>query len=69
VFGIDTARKRMPGEKDRMSDQTGQLCRYCGAFHHFISIARPQNPFTVTESWKKAFKRYRTDPPELPAWE
>ncbi|MBD3296431.1 MAG: 4Fe-4S cluster-binding domain-containing protein [Candidatus Omnitrophica bacterium] len=68
VFGIDTARMKMPDEKDRMRDQTSRLCRYCGAFHHFISIARPRDPFTVTESWKEAFERYNVKPPELPEW-
>ena len=74
VFGLDIGRKNLPETDDDLGDQFPQLCRYCGVFLHLNRLAAGENPLVKhssfeagikTESWRKAYRKYAFDPPDL----
>ncbi|MET0052262.1 MAG: radical SAM protein [Candidatus Thiodiazotropha sp.] len=63
IMGYNLGMKCLPDHKDDMLEQLEVFCRLCGHFKrlHLFPVRSVQQSLT----WKRAYARYREDPPTL----
>ncbi|MET0088633.1 MAG: radical SAM protein [Candidatus Thiodiazotropha sp.] len=63
IMGFDLGMKQLPDRRDDMLEQLQVFCRLCGHFKRLYEF-----PLHVTRqslTWKRAYARYREEPPTL----